>query len=162
MEHDLRNTAVRRRYGSSQAVRCCDAQGKGLYSPHKLSHLRHLHYQIVYDIHQLPRESLPSLRDSLVTLLSKYRAGPKPVRTQLCVCLADLAIQMLEWKDVLPLILSTLGSDPESIPCVLEFLHVLPEEVTEGRKINLTVRSAEISSSACERLPAVSRHSVRI
>lgn len=39
---------------------------------------------------------------------------------------------------MLPLIVSTLGSDSTSIACVLEFLHVLPEEVTEGRKINLT------------------------
>lgn len=36
------------------------------------------------------------------------------------------------------MVVSTLGSDPTSIACVLEFLHVLPEEVTEGRKINLT------------------------
>ena len=45
---------------------------------------------------------------------------------------------MLEWKDVLQTVVRTLGSDPTSIACVLEFLHVLPEEVTEGRKINLT------------------------
>lgn len=45
---------------------------------------------------------------------------------------------MIEWKGVLPMVVSTLGSDPSSIACVLEFLHVLPEEVTEGRKINLT------------------------
>ena len=37
-------------------------------------------------------------------------------------------------------VLAALGSDSRSIPSVLEFLHVLPEEVTEGRKINLTVR----------------------
>lgn len=45
---------------------------------------------------------------------------------------------MLEWKDVLQMVVSTLGSDQASIACVLEFLHVLPEEVTEGKKINLT------------------------
>lgn len=54
---------------------------------------------------------------------------------------------MLEWKDVLPVILSNLGNDPQSIPCMLEFLHVLPEEVTEGRKIHLTVRSAGTPST---------------
>jgi transportin-3 len=52
------------------------------------------------------------------------------------VCLANLAIQFLEWKDVLPTVVNTLG--PQSTQCVFEFLHVLPEEVTEGRKINLT------------------------
>lgn len=46
---------------------------------------------------------------------------------------------MLEWKDVLSTVVSSLGNDADSIACLLEFLHVLPEEVTEGRKINLTV-----------------------
>lgn len=46
---------------------------------------------------------------------------------------------MTTWKDVVPLIVSTLGNDAESHACILDFLKVLPEEVTEGRKINLTV-----------------------
>ena len=62
---------------------------------------------------------------------------------QLCVSLVNLAIQMIEWKDVLQLVGSTLGDS--SGDCVLEFLRVLPEEVTEGRKINLTVCGAETS-----------------
>lgn len=33
-----------------------------------------------------------------------------------------------------------LGNDPQSHACVLDFLKVLPEEVTEGRKITLSVR----------------------
>lgn len=44
---------------------------------------------------------------------------------------------MLEWKDVLSTVVTALGGDAAGIACVLEFLHVLPEEVTEGRKINL-------------------------
>lgn len=96
--------------------------------------------QIVYDLHQLPRDALSNLRDSLLSALGAFRAGPKPIRMQLCVCLANLAIQMTEWKDVLQLVVSTLGNDAQSIPCVLDFLRVLPEEVTDGRKINLTVR----------------------
>lgn len=86
----------------------------------------------------MPKESHEQLRDTLLQCLASYAKGPKPIRTQLCVCLANLAIQMLEWKDVLQMVVSTLGSNRESLPCVLEFLHVLPEEVTEGRKINLT------------------------
>ncbi|KAH0358344.1 ARM repeat-containing protein, partial [Aureobasidium melanogenum] len=84
--------------------------------------------KIIFDFHQLPRESLPELRNTLLSLLAQYSQGPKPIRTQLCVCLANLAIQMLEWKDVLQLVVSTLGNDPNGIACVLEFLHVLPEE----------------------------------
>ncbi|KAK4629527.1 hypothetical protein CLAFUW4_07856 [Fulvia fulva] len=93
--------------------------------------------KIVFDFHQLPRESWPQLRETLLQVVASYAKGPKPIRTQLCVCLANLAILMLDWKNVLQTVVSTLGSDQSGISCVLEFLHVLPEEVTEGRKINL-------------------------
>ncbi|SLM40798.1 mrna transport regulator [Lasallia pustulata] len=92
--------------------------------------------KIIYDLDQLPRDSLPALRDSILSLLTAFRQGPRPIRTQLCVCLANLAIQMLAWKNVLQLVGSTLGSAAGD--CVLEFLRVLPEEVIEGRRINLT------------------------
>ena len=49
---------------------------------------------------------------------------------------------MIEWKDVLQLVGSILGNNAGD--CVLEFLRVLPEEVTEGRKINLTVCAVKI------------------
>ena len=80
-----------------------------------------------------------ALRDSVLNLLVVYASGPRPIQTQLCVCLASLAIQMLEWKDVLATVGSALGTNAGD--CVLDFLKILPEEVTEGRKINLTVRS---------------------
>ncbi|KAI9800826.1 MAG: hypothetical protein M1825_003609 [Sarcosagium campestre] len=116
--------------------------------------------KITYDIDQLPRTSLPALRDSLLSLLATYRTGPRPVRIQLCVCLANLAIQMLEWKDVLQVVVSTLGSDAESGKCILEFLRVLPEEVTEGRKINLT--EDELRSRATELLTDNASHVLRL
>lgn len=78
-----------------------------------------------------------ALRDSVLNLLVAYAAGPRPIQTQLCVCLVSLAIQMLDWKDVLATVGSALGSSAGD--CVLEFLKILPEEVTEGRKINLSV-----------------------
>jgi transportin-3 len=102
--------------------------------------------KITYDIHQIPREALPTLRAQLLALLKTFAQGPRPVRTQLCVCLAILAIQMREWKDVVPSVVSTLGSDASSHACILEFLRVLPEEVTEGRKITLTVRGPKDNS----------------
>ena len=78
-----------------------------------------------------------ALRDSVLNLLVAFASGPRPIQTQLCVCLASLAIQMLSWKDVLATVGSALGSSAGD--CVLEFLKILPEEVTEGRKINLGV-----------------------
>lgn len=64
------------------------------------------------------------------------------MRVQLCVCLAILAIQMRTWKDVLATVVAALGSEVQSHAAILDFLRVLPEEVTEGRKINLSVRGS--------------------
>ncbi|KAI5816867.1 armadillo-type protein [Pyronema omphalodes] len=94
--------------------------------------------KITYDIHQLPPDQLVALRDSLITLLVAYRTGARPIRTQLCVCLAGLALQMLEWKDVIDLVVRALGNDATGLIVLLEFLTVLPEEVMEGRKISLS------------------------
>ncbi|RDL38836.1 uncharacterized protein BP5553_03176 [Venustampulla echinocandica] len=94
--------------------------------------------KITYDVNQIPDDSLPALRDQVLGLLKLFATGPRPIRIQLCVCLAILAVQMTAWKDVVPLVVSTLGNDAESSTCILDFLKVLPEEVTEGRKINLT------------------------
>jgi transportin-3 len=97
--------------------------------------------KMINDLPQLPREALPNLRQSLLDVILKYQNGPKPLRTQLCVSLAHLAIQMIEWKDVLPMVISTfLGKGQGATACFLEFLKVLSEEITEGRKINLSVR----------------------
>jgi transportin-3 len=46
---------------------------------------------------------------------------------------------MTGWKDVVQMVVSVLGNSPDSHACILDFLKVLPEEVTEGRKITLTV-----------------------
>lgn len=46
---------------------------------------------------------------------------------------------MTQWKDVLATVGNALGSAAGD--SVLEFLRILPEEVTEGRKINLSVCS---------------------
>ncbi|KAK6606329.1 hypothetical protein H4I96_04791 [Botrytis cinerea] len=94
--------------------------------------------KITYDVQQIPSDSLPALRNQLLELLKVFATGPRPIRIQLCVCLAILAIQMTTWKDVVPMVVSTLGNSAESLACVLDFLKVLPEEVTEGRKITLT------------------------
>lgn len=107
--------------------------------------------KITYDLAtQISEAELPALRGELLLLLKKYAPGPKPVRVQLCVCLAILAIQMQTWKDVLPMVVSTLGNDVASHACILDFLRVLPEEVTEGRKITLS--EEELSQRTTELL----------
>jgi len=50
---------------------------------------------------------------------------------------------MMEWKDVINVVVSALGRDADGSVCLLEFLKVLPEEVTDGRKVNLTVSETQ-------------------
>ncbi|RYP41784.1 hypothetical protein DL767_000800 [Monosporascus sp. MG133] len=107
--------------------------------------------KITYDLStQVPADGFPALRSQVLALLKQYAPGPKPIRVQLCVCLAHLAIQMKDWKDVLPVAVSALGNDVESHACILDFLRILPEEVTEGRKITLT--EEELSQRTTELL----------
>ncbi|UKZ60196.1 uncharacterized protein TrAtP1_001481 [Trichoderma atroviride] len=45
---------------------------------------------------------------------------------------------MKDWNDVLSSVVQSLSDSPQSHACILDFLRVLPEEVTEGRKITLS------------------------
>ncbi|EPS39046.1 hypothetical protein H072_7186 [Dactylellina haptotyla CBS 200.50] len=102
--------------------------------------------KIIYDVPQLPRTSLGELRDTILSLLHAFRSEKKHriIRTQLNVCLAILAIQMVEWKNVLETVNEKLGNDADGSICLLEFLKVLPEEVTEGRRIRMTDEELDI------------------
>ncbi|TGJ79336.1 hypothetical protein E0Z10_g9429 [Xylaria hypoxylon] len=107
--------------------------------------------KITFDLQsQVPPTEMVAVRNQLLELLQLYAPGPKPIRVQLCVCLAILAIQMRDWKDVLAVVVSSLGNQVESHACILDFLRVLPEEVTEGRKITLT--EEELSQRTTELL----------
>lgn len=132
-----RLATVRGRRGS-KSVRCHNVERKGRRLQDCECHDKDLTDQITYDTSQLPHDTLATLRDQILALLKAYASGPRPIRVQLCVCLAILAIQMLEWNGVIASVVNALGNDTASHACILEFLKVLPEEVTEGRKINLT------------------------
>ncbi|KAF3922896.1 Transportin-3 [Dactylellina cionopaga] len=64
---------------------------------------------------------------------------------------------MTEWKDVLEVVMEKLGNDADGSICLLEFLKVLPEEVTEGRRIRMTdeeldVRAKELLEDNTEKV----------
>ncbi|KAL4729544.1 Nuclear import receptor [Fusarium chlamydosporum] len=105
--------------------------------------------KITYDLStQVPASELPALRTQILLLLKHFAPGPKPIRVQLCVCLAILAIQMKDWNDVLSSVVQSLSDSPESHACILDFLRVLPEEVTEGRKITLSEEDLAMRTQA--------------
>ncbi|WWC88244.1 uncharacterized protein L201_003150 [Kwoniella dendrophila CBS 6074] len=97
-----------------------------------------LRAKILYDLSQLPREQLHPLRDSLLTSLSPLcqptaPAGSKAVLTQLCLALADLALQMPEWDNVVGGMVDQFGKDPSTVIVLLGFLKALPEEAGNPR-----------------------------
>jgi transportin-3 len=97
-----------------------------------------LTYQILYDFQQLPRESLPPLRDSILSTLAPLvapgaPAGSKAVLLQLCLALADLALQMPEWNDVVGSMIEQFGKDAATVHILLGFLKALVEEVGNPR-----------------------------
>ncbi|KAI8899929.1 armadillo-type protein [Globomyces pollinis-pini] len=76
------------------------------------------------------------LRDNLVDLCNNYRSV-RSINTQLCIALADLAIQMPEWSNPVDYMIETFGKSAETLSVLLEFLYVLPEELAYNTKINL-------------------------
>jgi transportin-3 len=94
-----------------------------------------------FDLDQVPSSSRGSLRDTLVTALAAYASGPRVIQTQICLTLAGLAIQLTdeEWPDVVKGMTSKFGNDASTVGVLLEFLTVLPEEVTGNHRIPVEV-----------------------
>jgi len=109
-----------------------------------------LHLKCRVAIHELPRDSLPSLRDSLLQHLQNFTSsnvsagsGNTALITRLAMCVAALAVQM-NWTSILTDLLEPLSAggttDPENPSqtslqraIVLDVLQVLPEECASER-----------------------------
>ncbi|KAF1802852.1 armadillo-type protein [Mucor lusitanicus] len=94
--------------------------------------------KITYDLRELDVEARLQLRDSLVDLLWQSSSGPKAVMIQLCLAIADLAIQLLQWKTVIPDLVDKFGKTPHGSICLLEILKILPEEMNNNTRLPLT------------------------
>lgn len=79
------------------------------------------------------------LRDSLLGFLCTRVGEIRAVRVQLCLALADLAIQMLDWKTVIPDLTEAFGRSREKVTLLLEILKVLSEEMESNSRIPLSV-----------------------
>ncbi|KAJ2710060.1 Nuclear import receptor, partial [Coemansia spiralis] len=99
----------------------------------KLFAAQTLRNKIIGDFGELGAQGALSLRDSVVAHLRAARKGPQPLITQLCLALADLAVQLEAWVDPFGDMTRTFLSDPESVSCLLEFFAVLPEEALNER-----------------------------
>lgn len=93
-----------------------------------------------FDLEQLPIEAQLALKDTLLDALVLYAQGPRVVQTQLCLALAGLALQIPEshWGSVVPGMIERFGGSPDTVGVLLEFLSVLPEEVSTNHRIPLS------------------------
>lgn len=111
--------------------------------------LSHLSRQVTYDLHQVDPSHLLPLRDTLITALESYKSGPKTIITQLCLALSGFALQLPAWENALQTMVETFGTNPATVPVLLQFLTVLPEEVSGNTRIPVTV-SGGTSRCCCE------------
>ena len=86
------------------------------------------------------RDDLMRLKDTLLTALQTYHAGPRTILVQLCLAISALALQLPAWEDPMQTMIESFGTNPAMVPALLQFLTVLPEEVTTNTKIPITVR----------------------
>lgn len=89
--------------------------------------------QVQRDYEELPSDSVPQLRDSLLALLIRFGKGQPAVRTQLCLAMAALAAHLpaAQWGEggVLRWLMERFnGQEPAvAMSCMLELLTVLPQ-----------------------------------
>jgi transportin-3 len=68
-----------------------------------------------------------------------YHDGPRNIVVQLCLALSGLALQFPGWDHAVQQMIDSFGRNPAMVPTLLQFLTVLPEEVTSNTKIPVTV-----------------------
>lgn len=97
------------------------------------------HFQVTYDLNEMDAVDVFQFRDSLVTALETYHAGPRTIMIQLCLAISGLALQLPAWEDPVQNMIDQFGRNPATVPVLLEFLTVLPEELNSNTKIPVTV-----------------------
>ncbi|CAH1799403.1 unnamed protein product [Owenia fusiformis] len=112
--------------------------------------------KIQYAFHELPATAHMSLRDSLLNHAAKVGpATPPVIVTQLCLALADLALQMATWKHATTEIIQKFGTNSQHLFFLLEVLTVLPEEIS-SRSLRLGAnRRNEVTEEMMQAAPLV-------
>lgn len=99
-----------------------------------------LRSKVTYDLNQLPESSYEQLKDSTIHLLQLFPLkSQRLIRTQISIALSQLSLQFLNWQDALEEVIHKLSSTPEIVTsCLLDFLKILPEELSDVKKSSLT------------------------
>ncbi|OLY85438.1 hypothetical protein AYI68_g371 [Smittium mucronatum] len=96
-----------------------------------------LRFKIINNFKDLDSGSSLMLKDSLIQHLLSSRNESQSLRTQLCLSIADLSLQLVAWEDPVKDMIDSFTSDSSSIIVLLEFLTILPEEVDNNDRILL-------------------------
>lgn len=59
--------------------------------------------------------------------------------TQLCLAVSGLALQLPQWDNAVQTMIESFGTNPATVPVLLQFLTVLPEEIASNTRIPVTV-----------------------
>ncbi|TFK77186.1 ARM repeat-containing protein [Pluteus cervinus] len=94
--------------------------------------------KVIYDLDQVEPQNLFALRDTLLSALEKCHTGPRTIIVQLSLAITGLALQLPAWTDAVPSLIATFGRNPSTVPTLLQFLTLLPEEVSSTTKIPIT------------------------
>ncbi|KAJ3102469.1 Nuclear import receptor [Phlyctochytrium planicorne] len=94
---------------------------------------QNLRSKILFDLVQLDMPAKEALKDSLLHLIVKYKAGPRAVSRYISLALADLAILMPEWESPIDQ-MSYLFTNSNDVYLLLLFLTALPEECSRRKQ----------------------------
>ncbi|OJT10098.1 hypothetical protein TRAPUB_13454 [Trametes pubescens] len=94
--------------------------------------------KVTYDLGDMSSPDLLQLRETLLKALETYHTGPRNILVQLCLAISGLALQLPAWDDPVQDMIDAFGRNPATVPALLQFLTLLPEEVTTNTKIPIT------------------------
>jgi transportin-3 len=89
---------------------------------------------------------LLALRDTLLAALDRFHLGPKNIIVQLSLAISGFALQVLQWENPVQTMIETFGRNPATVPALLQFLALLPEELYSNTRIPITV---SLSLNSC-------------
>ncbi|KAJ3987685.1 armadillo-type protein [Lentinula detonsa] len=94
--------------------------------------------KVTYDLSQVDPANLPAFRDTLLAALETYKSGPRNIVVQICLALAGLAMQFPSWDNAVETMINKFGSNPSTVPTLLQFLTLLPEELHTNHRVPIT------------------------
>lgn len=128
---------------SGATVRCTDISDKGTratrYPASDPTEYMPSATQVTYDLNQVAPSDLLALRDTLMKGLVTHQTGLRAIIVQLCLALSGLALQLPQWKDCVKDMIELFGRNPDTVPLLLQFLTVLPDEINSNTRIPITV-----------------------